>query len=157
MGKAPPMKNERGWVWPLFVRRALAVVAGAVFIYAGAVKLVDPLPFASDIANYQILSWPIAVRLAFYLPWLELLCGLALVFHRLFSGALFLTIGLMFVFIGATVAAKVRGIDAACGCFGSASGNLSFTWHLVLDLVLLAILVVLWLAPGWFGPSERRA
>jgi hypothetical protein len=126
------------------VCRGLAIIAGAVFVYAGAIKILDPLRFASDITNYDIVPWPIAVRMAFYLPWLELLCGLALVFQRLFAGALTLTIGLMAVFVGASVIAKARGIDVACGCFGSISGNLSFTWHLVLDFVLLGILVALW-------------
>ncbi len=136
-----------GMTWPNFVRRMLALIAGAVFIYAGVVKLIDPLQFASDISKYQILTWPVAVRLAFYLPWLEVLCGLALVFHRLFAGALVLIIGLLLVFIGATLAAKVRGIDVACGCFGSATGDLGFAWHLVLDLALLGSLLLLWFWP----------
>ena len=134
--------------WPAIVRRTLAVLAGAVFVYAGVLKLLDPLRFASDISNYQILPWSVAVRLAFYLPWLEVLCGLALIFQRLFAGALFLTSGLMLIFIGATVSAKARGIDVACGCFGSASGNLSFSWHLVLDFCLLGVLALLWFWPA---------
>ena len=148
MGTAAPLSaanTPTGLTKRTLVFRLLAILIGALFIYAGAVKLVDPLRFASDITNYDIVPWSVAVRLAFYLPWLELLCGLALVFYRLFSGALALTISLMVIFIGASVITKARGIDVSCGCFGSISGNLSFTWHLVLDFVLLAILVVLWL------------
>ena len=154
MAETPSLKTGRTLHWSLLVRRTIAALVGAVFIYAGAVKLVDPLHFASDIANYQILSWPIVVRLAFYLPWLELVSGLALVFHRFFSGALFLTTALMLVFIGATFAAKVRGIDVSCGCFGSASGNLSFSWHIILDFILLAALLALWFAPNRPATSE---
>ena len=127
------------------VLRLLAILVGALFIYAGVVKLVDPVRFASDITNYNLVSWPVAVRLALYLPWIELFCGLGLVFYRLFSGALALTIAMMVIFIGASVITKARGIDVSCGCFGSISGNLSFTWHLVLDFVLLAVLIALWL------------
>jgi len=148
MGTAAPLSvtDQRASAnRPSLVFRLLAILVGALFIYAGAVKLIDPLRFASDITNYDIVPWSVAVRLAFYLPWLELLCGLALVFYRLFSGALALTIGLMVIFIGASAITKARGIDVSCGCFGSISGNLSFTWHLVLDFVLLAILVALWL------------
>jgi len=147
MGTAAPLTEvqnaARATRWPL-VRCLLAMVAGAVFIYAGGIKLLDPLRFASDITNYDLVPWSVAVRLAFYLPWLELLCGLALVFQRLFAGAIALTTGLMLIFIGASVIAKARGIDVACGCFGSISGNLSFTWHLLLDFVLLGILLLLW-------------
>ncbi len=138
------MKNEAGWDWALLVRRGLAVVVGGVFLYAGAIKVIAPISFATDISNYQILSWPLAVRLAFYLPWLEVFCGLALIFHRLFAGAVVLTTGLMFVFLGASIVAKARGININCGCFGSGVSNLSFAWHLVLDFVLLGILVFLW-------------
>ena len=77
--------GRRGW--PAIVRRTLGL-AGGVFVYAGGLKLLDPPRFASDIGNYQILPWPVAVRLAFYLPWLEVLCGLALIFHRLFARGL---------------------------------------------------------------------
>jgi hypothetical protein len=132
---------------PQFVRLALAVIIGGVFVYAGAVKLFDPLRFASDISNYHILPWSVAVRLAFYLPWLEVLCGLALIFQRLFNGAVLITGTLMFIFLGASVVAKARGINMSCGCFGSASGSLSFAWHLALDLVLLGVLVALWFWP----------
>jgi uncharacterized membrane protein YphA (DoxX/SURF4 family) len=130
--------------WEFLVRRGLAVLVGAVFLYAGIAKVTDPLHFASDISNYQILPWQVGVRIAFYLPWLEIFCGLALVFHRLFSGAVAITSVLMLVFIGATVAAKARGIDISCGCFGSASSRLTLTWHFVLDGCILAALVVLW-------------
>jgi putative oxidoreductase len=131
--------------WRLFVRRGLAVLAGAVFIYAGALKVRDPLQFASDINNYQMIPWSVGVRFAFYLPWLEVLCGLALVFHRLFAGALAIVLALMLVFIGATIWAKAHGIDVACGCFGTASSSLTLTWHLVLDGCILAVLIFLWI------------
>jgi hypothetical protein len=38
----------------------------------------------------------------------------------------------------------VRGLDITCGCFGHASKNLSFDWHLTLDLALLVAAVFLW-------------
>jgi hypothetical protein len=131
--------------WRLVVRRLLALLAGAVFVYAGIVKVRDPLQFANDLGNYHILPWPVGVRLAFYLPWLEILAGLALVFHRLFAGALVVSGALMVAFIGATIWTKLLGINVACGCFGAASSNLSFSWHLVLNATILALLIFLWI------------
>ena len=128
----------------LIVRRALAVLAGAVFVYAGILKVRDPLEFANDVSNYHLLPWTIGVRLAFYLPWLEILAGLALIFHRLFAGALAVTGALMLAFIAATIWAKVQGINVACGCFGAVSSNLTFTSHLLLNGSILAVLVILW-------------
>lgn len=142
---SPAPARKRSW---LIVRRVLAVVAGAVFVYAGVLKVRDPLEFANDIGNYHLLPWTIGVRLAFYLPWLEILAGLALIFHRLFAGALAITGALMLGFIGATIWAKAQGINVSCGCFGAASSNLTFTSHLVLNSSILALIAILWFTRG---------
>ena len=136
-------RNRPRFAWDSFVRRGLAVLAGAVFVYAGIVKVADPMRFASDINNYQIIPWSIGVRLAFYLPWLEILCGFALILRRLYLGGLSILTALISIFIVATIAAKVRGIDITCGCFGHASKNWSFTSHLAMDLAILAALLAL--------------
>jgi hypothetical protein len=136
-----------------FALRIVGLLVGAVFIFAGLTKIVDfqpfrvldPMDFARDIDNYKILPWWMSVQLALYLPWLEIICGLALVFRRLYSGALALLLALLVVFIGASFAAKARGIDITCGCFGHVSDQLSFAWHMVLDLAILAAVVALWL------------
>src|SRR5438105_7823565 len=93
-----------------FLWRTLAIIIGAVFVYAGALKAWDPVRFAGDIQNYHVLPWTLNVRFAFYLPWLEIICGLALIFRRFYSGALALLLALLLVFIGASIAAKARGI-----------------------------------------------
>jgi putative oxidoreductase len=123
--------------------RVMDVIVGGVFICTGAIKALDPIRFASDIDNYKILPWAIGVRLAFYLPWLEILCGLALIARHLYFGGLSILTALVSVFIVATVSAKIRGLDITCGCFGHASKNWSFTAHLALDLSLLAALIAL--------------
>ena len=135
--------------WPQF---ALALIVGGVFIYAGALKVWDPVKFAKDIQNFQILPWPVGVRLAFYLPWLEILCGGALIIGWLRSGALGILAALTVIFIGATIAARARGIDLDCGCFGSAAKDLPFAWHLVIDFALLAGVLAL-----LFWPRGRGA
>ena len=134
-------------------RFLLALLIGAVFIYAGALKAWDPVKFASDIQNFHILPWPLGVRLAFYLPWLEILCGLALITGWLRTGAVGILTALMLVFLAATIAAKMRGIDLDCGCFGKATKNLPFAWHLAIDFAMLAGLLGL----GWgFRSSAPR-
>ena len=130
--------------WSTYLQRALALLAGAPFLYAGVVKVLDPVRFASDITKYQIVPWAVAIAIAFYLPWLEVFCGLALVLRRLFQASLLVSGALIIAFIGVSISTKARGIDVSCGCFGAASSNLSFTWHLVLDFVLLGILAILW-------------
>src|SRR6266496_4975233 len=129
-----------------FLWRIVGLVVGGIFIYAGVIKIFDPVGFANDIDNYKILPWPLTVRLAFYLPWLEILCGLAVILGLLYRGALLVLTVLISIFIIASVIAKARGLDITCGCFGHASKYLSFFGHLALDFVLLAVLVALWFA-----------
>ena len=156
--------------------RIIGVLVGATFIFAGLTKLIDfqpvqsfgimevagavanykmldPMEFARGIDNYKILPWPMSVALGLYLPWLEIICGLALIFRRCYSGALGLLLALMIVFIGVTIAAKARGIDITCGCFGHVSDQLSFVWHMVLDLALLLAVAGLWLATRQSRPE----
>jgi putative oxidoreductase len=128
---------------PRFIRRIAEFSVGCIFVYAGVLKALDPIRFASDIDNYKILPWTISVRLAFYLPWLEILCGLALIARRLYLGGLSILTVLASIFIIATIAAKIRGLDITCGCFGHASKNWSFSAHIALDLSLLAALIAL--------------
>src|SRR5712692_6106581 len=120
--------------------RIVDVIVGGIFIYAGAIKALDPIQFGIDIDNYKTLQWFISVRLAFYLPWLEIFCGVALIFRFLYRGGLSILAALTSVFIIATGAAKVRGLDITCGCFGHVSKNWSFSSHLALDLAILVAL-----------------
>jgi uncharacterized membrane protein YphA (DoxX/SURF4 family) len=129
-------------VWRVLLRIFDFVLAG-IFIYAGALKAFDPVQFANDIDNYKILPWPVSVALAFYLPWVEIFCALGLVFRFLYRGALSILIASIVVFTLATIAAKARGLDITCGCFGHASQNWSFPSHLATNLAILAGLLVL--------------
>jgi putative oxidoreductase len=135
-----------------FAWRIVGLLVGGVFIFAGLSKIVDlqpfrfldPMEFARDIDNYKMLPWTICVGLALYLPWLEVICGLALIVRRWYSGALRILFALLLVFIGASIAAKMRGIDITCGCFGHLSNQLSFAWHLALDFAIVAAVAALW-------------
>lgn len=137
----PSDVGSRG-VWRALSRILDFVLAG-VFIYAGVLKAFDPVQFASDIDNYKILPWPISVALAFYLPWLEIFCALGLVFRFLYRGALSILTASIVVFTLATIAARVRGLDITCGCFGHTSQHWSFPSHLATNLAILAGLLLL--------------
>ena len=117
---------------------------GDLLIDLQSIRFADPAAFANDIDNYKILPWTIGVALAFYLPWLEIFCGVALIVRRLYLGGLSILTALISIFIVATIAAKVRGLDITCGCFGHASKNWSFSGHMALDLAILAALLALY-------------
>lgn len=124
--------------------RVVALIVGGIFIYAGVIKVMDPVGFARDIDNYHMLPWAVSIRVAFYLPWLEVFCGLAVLCGLFYRGGILILNALISIFIIASVIAKARGLDISCGCFGHASKNWSFSSHLILDFALFAAAVFLW-------------
>jgi hypothetical protein len=126
-----------------FAWRILDVIVGGIFVYAGVLKALDPVQFGNDVDNYKTLPWFVNVRLAFYLPWLEIFCGLSLIFRFLYRGGLSVLSTLVLIFIGATLAAKARGLDITCGCFGHASQHWSFPQHMAVDLAIFIALAAL--------------
>jgi len=142
--------------------RIIGLIVGGIFIYAGVIKVVDPIGFARDIDNYHMLPWALSIRLAFYLPWLEIFCGVAVVCGVFYRGGLLILNALISIFIIASIVAKARGLDISCGCFGHASKYLSFAWHLVLDFALLGAVAFLWVsnhrsASEALDPQDSRA
>jgi putative oxidoreductase len=127
-----------------FIWRIVDVIVGGIFIYAGVLKMLDPVQFANDIDNYKTLPWFFSVRLAFYLPWLEIFCGLAVIFRFLYRGGLSILMALIALFIAATIAARARGLDITCGCFGHASQHWSFPQHMAVDIAIFVALIALW-------------
>ncbi len=137
----------------------LRLVIGGVFIFAGAMKAWSAQDFARDIQHYAIVPWPsLIVALAVYLPWVEMLAGLAVVFRRLYPGALVAIAGMMLIFTGALTSAWARGLDISCGCFREEAGSIraNFPALLARDLCLLAGASVL-LAAEWRGRRRGRA
>jgi putative oxidoreductase len=141
-----------GWRFNVLAVRVVELLIAALFIYAGVLKAWDPLGFANDIDNYKLLPWSVGVRLAFFLPWLEVVCGLTILARRYYHGSVSILILLVSVFIAASIIAKARGIDVTCGCFGHAGRNMSFAGHLALDFAILAALLVVW---RWRSKDNR--
>ena len=121
--------------WLLLLFR---VIVGGVFIWAGALKIADPLGFAQSIKNYQVVPHTLAFLIAVVLPWVEVLSGAFLiigVFKR--SSALIISL-LLAGFIALVALALARGIDTSCGCFGSLDRRADFSLILI-DAVLLVL------------------
>ena len=147
MGEEEQMK----YAW-----RVVDLIVGGIFVYAGVSKVLDPAQFAYDIDNYKTLPWFVSVRLAFYLPWLEIFCGLAVISRFFYRGGLSILTALLAVFIGVTIAAKLRGLDITCGCFGHASEHWSFPQHMAVDLSIFIALAALWFANELQRPAVQQ-
>lgn len=127
------------------IRRPLVLwifrlAAGAVFIWAGLLKVADPLEFAQDIANYHVFSRNLSFLIALVLPWLEILCGILVIvgiFRMSSSLLLSCLLSLFLVLIAVTL---IRGLDVECGCFGSIGRHVDFRL-LITDFILLYLTV----------------
>lgn len=123
----------------------LRVVLAGAFIVAGALKIADPQAFLVDIQNYRMVPYPVAFATALYLPWLEVVLGLALLIPRTAIPSGLLLFGLMTFFTIAIASAWWRGLDISCGCFGKSAveGGPQYLRAIVRDLLMLAGLGVL--------------
>lgn len=90
---------------------------GLVLIWASLSKLANLQDFLGALLSYQ-LPFPVwSARLVVtVLPWLELLCGLALLGGQFLRPALAWSIVLFAAFVLATGQAWWRGLDINCGC-----------------------------------------
>lgn len=121
--------------WLLLVFR---LVAGGVFIWAGVLKITDPLGFAQSIMNYRVFPRELAFVIALVLPWVEVIAGGLLIAGLLRRSSAALISLMLIGFIGLVALALARGIDTSCGCFGSFSRRADLSL-IVADLGLLYI------------------
>lgn len=129
-------------------------VLGGVFIYAGAMKALDPGPFAAEVENYRLVSGIVAAGFALYLPWLEIFAGLAVLTTVAARGGLVVLAMLLVVFIGALSSAWMRGLNISCGCLGTHFQTSSYALLLGRDWVLLVIAGIL--SASYFVGSQRQ-
>ncbi len=95
----------------------LRTVLGFIFVIASIEKMADPAAFATSIGNYKLVSSSIALFVATYLPWIELLAGLGILFGIFSRGSSLLILIMLVVFTAGIVSAVMRGLDISCGCF----------------------------------------
>ena len=133
--------------WPQFVKFSrifVRIALGTLFVFAGATKAYDPGAFAIEIQRYNLVPWIPGALASVYLPWLEILVGLPLVFKRFEQGALLLIICLLFLFTFASASATIRGLGIDCGCFGKAFAATGTIFPLVRNVLLLVCAGFLW-------------
>jgi uncharacterized membrane protein YphA (DoxX/SURF4 family) len=122
------------------------IVLGGLFVYAGAVKVLEPLGFAQDIRNYNLVGPSLSFIAAVVLPWLEILAGAFLIAGVWKRGAALVLSGLLVFFIILTIVTMARGLDVDCGCFGAIDRKAGLSVILE-DLAMLYLGLCLLLAP----------
>lgn len=147
-----------------FLLAAFRVVIAAVFIYAALQKIGKPLLFADEIEMYKVIGpGPMLYLSAIILPWMELLCGFALLTGIFMRGAalLFAVMNLGFIAVIAYRTAAIMAADGTplrqiyfdCGCgFGPV-----YAWKkLIEDAFLLVFSVAILFSPSYRFVIGRR-
>ncbi len=132
---------------------AISVVLGGLFVYAGAIKISNPLAMADTIAAFGIVPLALINSFALAVPVFEIATGVMLFlgwFRRVAALALLITLG---AYTTAIASALARGITIDCGCFGvggpATRGDM--WWDLGRDLAMLAAALAVY---RWSLPSR---
>ena len=123
---------------------SLRFLMAGLFIYAGVIKSIQPELFVDEIEAYRLLPYKLSLLLSLYLPFLEIVAGIALLLPRWSRISSALLIALMGIFLVALLSAWVRGLDIACGCFGVSEMTANYPWLLVRDVMLIGALSFIW-------------
>jgi len=92
------------------------LLVGAIFIYTGTTKVLDPHTFIKEVRAYELAPLVLSNLVALVLPWVELIAGVLLIVGRWRREARLL-IGLMLVvFLAAKAIVLGQGRRVDCGC-----------------------------------------
>ncbi len=111
------MTRAGAWLAHPWLTVRTGIALGLLFVTAALPKIVDPPGFAHMIYNYRILPGPLVNASALFLPWFELLAGLALCLGIWRRTAAAWIGALLLVFIAAISFNLARGNAIDCGCF----------------------------------------
>ena len=115
---------------------AIRLIAGSVWVLAGATTVPDLGAFAVQVDRYQLLPTFLVVPFAYVLPFFEIFLGLYIA-AGLFVRASALAGTILFaIFVGAQGQALIRGLILDCGCFGAIARIPVGPWTILRDIVL---------------------
>ena len=129
------------------------IALGLLFVLAALPKIVDPPSFAHMIYNYRIVPGGLINSMALLMPWVELLCGVALILGIWPRSATALVGAMLAIFIVAISVNLARGHAIDCGCFDVQAAGKSaeqriadMKLDIARDLGMLVLAV-----QSWFG------
>lgn len=133
------LNRSRGAGWGPMLRTVLRLGLAAMFLAAAYPKFTDPKGFASLVAQYQFLPAFSVNLFSLWMPAVEIVVGLGLIFtlwEREFGAMVGI---LMVMFIVALAQALFRDLGIACGCFDiEGAQDAGEAWFSLLrDIVLM--------------------
>lgn len=152
----PLLAGAQNWLFSPWLYRLARWALGAVFIYAGVMKLMDPGSFAQVIARYGMAPDFLVPLAALGLPALEVVAGIGLLLDL--RGSLGLICAMLLLFAVVLWFGVLQGLDIDCGCFSSSelAEQDSLRQALQRDLIMLATAAYLFLW-RWRRREAREA
>ncbi len=162
-------KIEMNWLWKIEGNRYLILIFRLIlagfFLISAYGKLVDIERYSVDaVYNFGILPMFLARPFGLAMPFIELLCGLGLLFGVLtrLSALGVALMSLSFFIAKAIVLSQGRSIE--CGCFGAVIDTLaSVTIFMDIPMMVLALIIMFsvpevrhWLAMGKLLPQTLK-
>jgi hypothetical protein len=117
----------------------LRLAVALVFIYSGAVKMLDPGQFLSQLIDMHIFPYWAAYGIAHFVPSVEIVSGFMLMTFSFTCAASFLLALLSLSFIVLLTILHVLEIRSNCGCFGDLVFR-NFYAHIGMNAAILVIL-----------------
>lgn len=116
---SPDRSRLPRWVRSRAAELVARLILGGAFIFAAGAKILDPPAFAHEISNFRLIPGSLVNAAALWLPWVEMLAGLALIAGIWRKISAILLGALLLAFVAALSINLARGRAVDCGCFGS--------------------------------------
>jgi hypothetical protein len=135
------------------------LVLAVTFLVSSFGKFVDIRHYSVALVyNLDILPGPLAIAFGWALPFIELACGVSLLFGVLTRLSALGVVLMSISFLITKIILLSRGTDVDCGCFG-AIGSTMASWSIYLDPILLLLSVTILFSSRdsryWVSPGNR--
>jgi uncharacterized membrane protein YphA (DoxX/SURF4 family) len=126
----------------------IRAIAGGTLLWAGWVKIPEPILFAQTVRAYNVLPLFLVNSYAIVVPWIEVVTGICLILGFWTRSSALVSFLLLFSFGVALGVNLYRGADLSCGCFSLDGTGGSLQEAMVRDVFLILGSISLFLARG---------
>jgi uncharacterized membrane protein YphA (DoxX/SURF4 family) len=132
-----------------WLRAAVRVGLGGIWIVAGALKVADPAQSVTAVAAYRLMPTSLAHLVGWGLPFAEVVLGLLLMAGLFTRWSAVASGGLQLIMLAGLMSAWARGLSIDCGCFSGggevAPGATAYLGSLIRDIIFfLAAVWLIW-------------
>ena len=138
-----------------YLQLIFRLLLGAMFVTVAMTKIPNPEKFANEIGNYNLLPEISLNLMALFLPWLELITGMLLIFGYKVKENSFLILGMLVVFTLGVLSAMARGLDINCGCYSEIAVK-KVGWEKVLENTGLIIIAFFLFITNKVEPNPKN-